>query len=278
MVLLVSVVFVNKITKEVILLAITGIMLYAAASIHNAIRDSDYQLPKYSRYTILFLIFVALSISVLNPVILITALLWVLLGFFYNTVARFILFGDATVLAITHFFLPSLSASILLGLEFKFTLQLAAFMFFTFWFIIHSKNLKDTLNDKKRGYKTLTTMTKNGKRIAIIFLGISFAFMLVAYFLFNLTKLYWVFLSIIYILGPIAIIHIIKNKEDFAVLLIRGVMLLFLFGLIISKAIDIRIVLFALSLCFIYGIILIKGLISPIQIYRRTLNEDRFSD
>lgn len=265
MVMMVSVAFANYFTKSIMYLALTCVLIYAAAGLHNAIKDKDYILPNYSKFVIIFLVVITIIISLQDLIVFFTGIAWIFLGLIYNTITRRVLFGDATILSVTHFALPSFSSSLLLGIDKSFALTLAGFMFITTWFIIHSKNLKDTMDDKKRGYRTLTTIIKSGKTITIILLWFSFIPMLFAYFLFNLTTIYLLILFFIFILGLIITKNILKSKEDFALKLARVIVMLFLFGLIASKAVDIKIVFFALCLFFVYGLFLIASVVKYLK-------------
>jgi len=276
MVMMISMAFANIINKEIIVLSLCCVLVYASAGIYNAIRDKDYMLPEYSKKVVWGLIIISLLLSLSNYIIFFTVITAISLGFIYNTISRFLLFGDTTVLSVTHYALPSFSSSMVLGLDKRFALTLTVFMLITSWFIMPLKNLKDTSNDKNRGYKTLTTITKHGKRTTIILFGLFFIPTSFAYFLFNLTKIYLFILALIFILELIIMINIIKNKEGFALKLARAMVLLFLFGLIISKATDIRIVLVAFYLFLVYCLFLIKEIISPVKMHLNIPKIEKF--
>jgi len=252
MVIMVSAAFANIINKEIIVLGISCILVYAAAAMHNAIRDKDYKLPQYSKKVMFILLFAAVILSLSNYVILFTVITWIFLGFIYNTIARSILFGDTTILSITHFALPSFSSSILLGLDFRLTILLSGFFFLLAWFITQTKNLKDTQEDKNRNYTTLTTKFLNGSFITKIFLFISFAFMVGSYFLFNLTIKFIGILSVIFLLIIVAMRKINNNGEKQGLSILRLVILIFMLGLIIEKTSNYFIVSLGLFLCFSY--------------------------
>jgi len=257
-VILVSAGFANKINKEIFLLGIISVLIYSAASIHNAFRDKDFSFTKNYWVVSFGILLLALSLSFTNIIIFMTAITSIFLGFFYNTISRFLLLGDTTILAITHFALPSFAASLLLSLDTNFAFSLAGFMFMGFWFILPIKNLKDYKSDKKRGYKTLVTVLKNGKAITIFLFAVSFLFMTLGFFLFELSP---VFLGIIFInmcLGVFIIRNVSLNKDGRALDLTRMVILLFLIGLIISSSFNFKIIFLALSFAFTYLFLLIK--------------------
>lgn len=248
--------FANKIPADFLFLCLAGILIYSAAGIHNAHKDGDYQLPSYFKFVIGGLIFSAILVSLSNKIIFLTTLAWLGLGIFYNTLARFILFGDTTILAITHHALPSLSASILLGLNWKLALLISSFMFLVFWFVIHIKNLKGVKEDTKRGYKTIATKFKKSKKITNILIGLAFIIMLSAYFIFNLSLIYLLVLSLVLVLKIIIIKKINNKKEESGLNLMRLATMIFLFGIVIDKASNFTIILFSFFLCFAYFLFL----------------------
>ena len=91
--------FVNRINVDVLLFALSCIFLYSSMGLFNAIKDKDYDLPRYAKLISLFLVFLSLLISFFNKIIFITFLLWLILGVIYNTIARKILFADAFILS-----------------------------------------------------------------------------------------------------------------------------------------------------------------------------------
>jgi len=262
MVIMVSAAFANTINKDVFVLCLCSLLIYSSASIHNAIKDRDYYLPSYSKKVMLGLIILSLLLSLSNKIIFFAVIIAISLGFIYNTISRFFLFGDTIILSITHFALPSISSSLLLGLNIKFAFILAGFMYIFSWLTVHSKNLKDTEDDKERGYKTLTTIFKNGRIISILLLELSFLFMLVAYFLFNLTNTFLVIFSIIFIVQLVIVYQVIKNKNHSALKLIRLLTILFLFGIIVDRTNKFIIIVMPLSLFLLYLILVLTNSIA----------------
>ena len=252
MIILVSASFANRVSTELVILGVVSILIYSGLGIQNAIQDKDYLLPSYSGFAIFILLIIGLIISLFNFIIFLTAMAWILLGYFYNTLSRYVLFGDTTLLSITHFALPLFSSSILVGFNMKFSLILAGTFFVIFFFIMPMKNLKDSLDDKIRKYKTLPTSGRKGKSITLILFSISIIPMACAYFLFNLSLIYIAFMILIILLGMFIIKKSLSKKEKSAVNLTRLFMLLFLFGFIVSKTSNFRIILLASGLGIFY--------------------------
>ncbi len=251
--------FANVISKKVIILGICGVLIYSSAGIHNAVRDKDYLLPKYSKKVMFILISIAIIMSLSDYIILFTAIVSIFLGLIYNTFSRFILFGDSTILAITHFALPSLSSSLLLDLPINFSLSLAGFMYIVSWFIISCKNLKDTTDDRKRGYKTLTTVSRGGRLMSIVLLLIGFSLMFFSYYLFQLSNIFLITFLAILVIQLIVIYCVLKNKNHSAVKISRLVMILFLLGIILDRASNIGVVIIPLLIFLSYIALLLMN-------------------
>ena len=252
LIILVSSSFAGYINLDLLILALASLLIYSAAGIQNAINDSDYSLDKNSRYVIYLFFILALIFSFYNKIILITAILWIVLGLLYNTLARYILLGDSTIIAITHFALPSFSSSLLLGLDFQFSLKLSLFFFLIFWFIIPSKNIKDLKSDKKRGYKTLTTLFSNGILITTIFKEIFFIFVFLSYFILELTEKFLFFFLFIYIIRLFS--DKIKNEQA-SLFLSRFLIILFLFSIILDRILikfNLQIIILASFICILF--------------------------
>ena len=260
MVMTVSMAFANTIVKEILLLGICCASVYAAIGIHNAIKDNDYQLPRYTKRVIYILVPIAVLVSFFNYIVFLTVIAWILFGFVYNTIARHILFGDTTILAITHFALPSFSSSFLLGLDLILALQLSILFFLIAWFITQAKNLKDTKNDKKRSYVTLTTKFRNGIFTTKVFAFVPLIFMLGSYFLFDLSIKFISILLIVTFLIITAEIKINQNQEKQSIGLLRLVFLVYMLGLIIEKTSSYPIILagFFLLLFYVFYLLMPK--------------------
>jgi 4-hydroxybenzoate polyprenyltransferase len=252
MVMAVSMAFAGEITKEIILLSICCALVYAVIGIHNAIKDKDYCLPRCTNKIMFLLSLAALIVSLFHYILFLTVIAWIILGIVYNTVARFVLFGDTTILAITHFALPSFVSSLLLGLDARFALMLSLLFFIIAWFITQTKNLKDTAKDKKRNYVTLTTKFKKGDIITQGFLIISFALMIVSYFLLYLGVKSIVVLVFVFIIIIIASKKINNNEQTQGLGLLRFGFLIFMFGLILEKTSNVVIIMYGLFLCCCY--------------------------
>ncbi|MBN1502348.1 UbiA prenyltransferase family protein [Candidatus Woesearchaeota archaeon] len=250
----------NSITKEIFFLGLSGILIYAAAGIHNAKRDSDYALPSYYKIVIALILVLALSIAFSNKIILITILLYTILGYVYNSYSRYVLFGDVTLLSITHHTIPTVASSILLGLRSAIIVKLSVYMFVTFWFLIHLKNLKDTREDKDRGYKTLTTEFKNGREWTLFCYEIGFASIALAYFLFGFGIKYIFFLLIIYILKNHIVHTALFHREKESLNYMRFMVLFFLIGFVSEYATSAVIYLISGVIFSLYTIFLINDI------------------
>jgi hypothetical protein len=147
----------GKITKEIYLLTICLILLYAPGGILNALKDKDYALPKYSKIVVYILPLIALIISFGNPKVFLASLIWILLGFAYNLFSRKILLADTSIMGITHYFVPVFFTLWILGKDLIPSMEISILIYFTFWLIIPLKNLNGIKKDKSLGYKTLTT-------------------------------------------------------------------------------------------------------------------------
>jgi 4-hydroxybenzoate polyprenyltransferase len=256
MAMTVSMAFAGTLSKEVILLGFCCALVYSVICIHNAQKDKDYELPKYTKAVLITISITAILISLYHYIIFLTVVAWILLGLIYNTIARFILFGDSTILAVTHFALPSYSASVILGINTRLALQISALFFFIAWFITQAKNLKDTPDDKKRKYVTLTTRFRKGALVSMVFAAIPFIFIVASFFIFSLSLKFGVILLITLIIIVIAEIMIRIKKEHQAIALLRLVFLVFMFGLIAEKTSDQGVILVGISLCAAYFIYL----------------------
>jgi 4-hydroxybenzoate polyprenyltransferase len=256
MAMTVSMAFANIITKEIILLGVCCALVYSAVGIHNAIKDHDYELPSYANIVMILMPIAAIVVSLSHYLLFITVLAWIALGLAYNTAARHILFGDTTILAVTHFALPSLMSSLILGLDLKVALPLSVIFFLIAWFITLAKNLKDIEEDKKRHYITLTTRFKNGVFITQMLMFIPFVVMLFAFFVFNLTPKFILVMVAAAFLTGIAIIKISKNQEKESIGILRLVFLVFMLGLIVEKTANYGVILLGVLLCLAYVVYL----------------------
>ncbi len=252
LVMLVSCAYAGYLPLSVIFLGIGCVLVYASAGIHNAIRDHDYILPRQSGFFVIGLISLALLISSAHAVIFLTILAWILGGLFYNTIARRILFGDSTVLAITHFALPSFASSLLVGLPLSFAATLSSLFFLIGWFITPTKNIKDTETDKKRGYVTLTTAFSSGRKLTHLFMGVALLLMVLSSILLSryLT-------AVIIGMSSFIILRIAKKEtrqgnDTYALGLLRLIVIVFLLSLIIETTLSTVIALGALFLAFGY--------------------------
>lgn len=258
MVILVPATFVGHLSWQIFIMMLIGILIYSASGIYNAIRDNDYSINYGSKKIIYILLIISLILSLTNRIIFLTTIIAIILGIIYNTYSRRIILADSSILAVTHFALPCFASSILIGLNYNFAFILSGYLFLVFWFLMPIKNLKGIDDDKKRKYKTLATTLKNGKLITLILFCISFFLMFIAYFLFRLNKIYPFILIIILMLYILVIIKILSKKEIAALKYVRGIILLFLFGIILGVSNNIIVIFFSSLLIIIYLLILFK--------------------
>jgi 4-hydroxybenzoate polyprenyltransferase len=252
MIILVSAAFAGFLNREVLLLGFVAVLVYSASGVYNSIRDKDHSLPKYSKKMVWVLLLVALFLSLMNRIVFFTALAAVFLGVLYNTYSRRVVLGDNTVLAVTHFVLPSLSASLLLGLDLKLTGLLGGVFFLIGWFITPVKNLKDADEDRKRGYVTLVTKFSKGVSITKVFISISFVLMFLSYFLFGLSNIHVPFVAALLFFLFITM-RKINNKDNLLALdVLRFAFMVFMVGIILSKSFDFYLITLTLSISLVY--------------------------
>jgi 4-hydroxybenzoate polyprenyltransferase len=187
----------EKINKEIYLLSLCLILLYASGGILNAIKDKDYELPPYSKIIIYILPIITLIISLNNSKIFLASLIWVIFGFAYNLTSRKILLADTSIMSLTHYFIPVFFSLWILGMNIMPAIEISTLIYATFWLIIPLKNLNGINKDKKLGYKTLTTLSKQGKKITIILYYLSFILISYFYYFLELKKIYLFMLIII---------------------------------------------------------------------------------
>ncbi|HKL23603.1 MAG TPA: hypothetical protein VJ895_02525, partial [Candidatus Nanoarchaeia archaeon] len=139
----------GKITKEIYLLTICLVLLYAPGGILNALKDEDYILPKYSKIVVYILPLIALIISFENTTLFLASISWIIFGYIYNVFSRKILFLDNTLICITHHFIPVFFSLIILGETIKNSFFIGTYIYLVFWFLAPIKNLNGIEKDKK---------------------------------------------------------------------------------------------------------------------------------
>ena len=253
----------DKINADVFILSLVCLLTYCGASIHNAIRDNDYPLPDYAKYPTYIFHGLAFAFACTNMIIFFTLITWILLGVVYNTIARRVIFGDITLLGLTHLAIPMISSSLLLGYPLLESMFAAAYIYALFLLLGNMKNIKDAESDKKRGYKTINTITKNGEHITRYLAGIAWAMMLLALFIFDLS---YRFLILFIAITALAIYSFsISNKaEGFHIF--KLAFIAFLFSMIIDKTNNIAIITTGAAYCIIYLIPVIAKQISGTKI------------
>jgi hypothetical protein len=258
--LLIPTAFANKITPDIFVLSLCCILLYSVSGIHNSKRDKDHPIPNYYKKVIVFLVFSSVLLSLYNIIIFLTVIISILLGIFYNTASRKILFGDATVLGFTHAAIPIISSSLLVGLSIATAIKLAVVFYAFIWILGNIRNQKDSKEDKKREYKTYATIIKNPRILTQIFIGLSFFIVSLSLIIFKLNPrslIIFALISLIYI--AINILTSLK-KDVLAMQILRLVILLFSFMLVIGTTSNRIIVYFEIVLIILF--LWITGLIS----------------
>lgn len=239
----------NKWNLEIIFLGISLLLIYSFAGIQNALKDKDHEVTKETKIISFIPLFIALIISTLNIWIFIASVSWILLGIFYNTKSRKILFLDTTILGITHYFLPLFTSLVLLENSIGSSFKTAIPIYLITWFILPIKNLKETKKDEKLGYKTLTTKYKNGKEITIISF-VSSIFLLIAYLYSIGTSFFYIeFIAIIYL---VVLISIRTEQEKLTLKLTRLLFLIFFFILIIINTKELNFIFWGISIIILF--------------------------
>ena len=201
-------------------------ILYGAVAIHNAKKDNDYPLPDSTSKVIIFLLIFAIYLASREKIVFIGIVVLFILGILYNLVSRYIVAGDATIIAFSHIAWPMFISSTILGLSKNYKFVFPIIMYVIFWFLLHLKNLKDTIGDKKRGYKTITTNFKNGREITLVSSQISYIFMIIFFFVFNFK--YKLIFSLILLFVSLSVFIKIKIEDDIYVAnLLKFSMILF---------------------------------------------------
>ncbi len=263
--ILVPVAFANNINKGIYSLGAVCIFTYMAAGVMNAKKDNDYEISSYYRIFVFVLLVIAFLFSLGNIIVTITFFTWMILGGIYNYLARYYLFGDVTLLSITHHTIPTFSSAMVLGLDMKTSIAISVFMFITFWFIIHLKNLKDTEDDRNRGYKTMTTDIGNGLPNTKLCFELSFFCMFLAYFIFDLSQTYLIVFTAILLVKILVTYFIDLDAYTTALNFMRFMVIVFLFGLIIDKVSDPDILYLSMAIAILYVVFLLADLVDELR-------------
>lgn len=253
--ILIPVAFTSRITIEIFFLMSLCVILYAIGALYNAEIDNDYELHDTRKVLVIFTLG-GLILALTHLILLITYLSWFILAFIYSKYSRSILFGDSTILAITHATIPILSSSVLSGLDVKSTIILTIFMSLSLWLVIPMKNLNGIEKDKELGYSTLITKLFNGRRITFFLFELYFISIMLAYFVLSLNHIFLSFVIIIFILKIIIFDNINNGNEVLGYKLSKLVTLLFSLGIIVSVNSRLIILLIPILLIFIYTIYL----------------------
>lgn len=260
--LMIPIAFANKVNLNVVFLCLSLIILYAAVGVQNAKKDNDYELPGYVNLVVYGLVITAFLFSLKHIIIFSTTLTILVLGLIYNFISRYVLLLDVTVVTATHHSLPMLATSLLLNLNMKLIIILCTYIYFVYWLFIHIKNLKDKEDDKNRGYKTIATEFKNGRKITLILFEISFLLMVAGYFLFKFNPIYLISLLILFFMKQSIKRNILKNNEEKALDYLRFVSVVFVYSIVLQKITELNVLLFCSIPLFVNFALLAKDKLS----------------
>ena len=257
----------GKITKEIYLLTICLVLLYAPGGILNALKDEDYILPKYSKIVVYILPLIALIISFENTTLFLASISWIIFGYIYNVFSRKILFLDNTLICITHHFIPVFFSLIILGETIKNSFFIGTYIYLVFWFLAPIKNLNGIEKDKNLKYKTLPVVYKQGKKITFILYYVSFILMIPAYFIFELNALYLALLFALLLLFLIT--KKIEKRKNYSGMLKIARLIISLFGFAITISItkNIKLIILGSTIIFFFLEETIKKLIKYQEIF-----------
>lgn len=258
-VILLPAAYTNKFPISLFYLASSIILIYSSASIYNAYKDKDYKLPPYFKKLMIFMVILALSIASLDKTIFIASIFAVFLGYIYNTKARFFSLGDSLVAGITHYALPVLVSSLLVDLNLLKAIPLSMIVYTMALCIGPITDLKDIKKDRKLGYKTIVSDSKNPKKISLIFLNISFLIMIFLYLFLQKNQASLLLLIPVFLIKTKVSKKIKNNKPKQALNLMRLYLISSFILLILVLTYDIRIAILSVLILFFYLFALIKN-------------------
>ncbi len=259
MVMLIPAAYSNKFPLTLLYLGLVAVLIYSAAGIHNAYKDKDYKLPQYSKKVILGIVLIALLLASLDKIILITSVIAIFLGYIYNTISRYIIFGDTFIAGLTHFVLPIIASSLLVGLSISTAFSLSILFYFLALCIGPTTNLKDIMEDKKRGYKTLVNSVNKPRTIAIILLNFSFIIVVLMYLFLGVKGLSLLWLIPAFLLELVTVKSIYESKLENALNLMRFYLITSFALLILILTSNKYLIFSSLSVLFIYFFTLLYG-------------------
>ena len=248
--IMIPVAFANKINLDICLLIISCTLMYAVGGLINAKADKDYPTECLTITSWIFL-FTAITLSLHNLIITATILISFIMSFIYSKYSRHILFGDSIALATTHIAIPMISSALILGILPKIIL-LTPYLMLTLAIIAPMKNLNGIETDKKRKYKTLMTIFKNGKTPTHILMKLYFIIAFSAFFLFDLTKKFLAIIAVLFLIQIIMDICMTTKKEIEAYGLVRLVIISLPFAFVFDKATNPILPLISLTFINIY--------------------------
>lgn len=243
--------FTNKISVDIFLLMICCTLMYMVGGLINAKLDKDFNATKIT-LTIIILFSISIIISLQNKIIFFTVLASLAMGLIYSKLSRFILFGDAITLSITHAAIPIISSSIIIGLNIQLTLIIITLVLPPFIFITPMKNLNGIEEDKKRNYATLMTKYKNGKTATHILLSLYFLAVFLIYFLTDLGNKFLFIVFLMFIIKIFMDYYMNINQELIAYALVRLVIIILPFAFVFDQAKKIELILISSSFVLVY--------------------------
>lgn len=265
LVMLIPWAYVGILPYKTLYLIIACIACYAAAGVDNSVMDRDEE-KIAGKINVAYMLYAsAILISSFNWIILISSLIWVACGIIYNRIARKVPFGDASMIAFSHFAFPLSVSSYMSGLGIQIILLWASFLYAVTWLAIHTKNLKDTGRDGRNRYWTLTTRYEKGRIVSVALFIISVLLTGISPMIFGIGMRFFASYLLLIMIGVITAKSFLNGKDRIAVMTARLYLALFPAAIVISISQMIWPILAAMSLLFVlviplgYSIVLMKG-------------------
>jgi len=262
--IMIAVGFADKITLNIFILMACCVMMYTVGGLINAKADKDFEAKKIN-IAIIVLLFISLILSFNHYIIFLAVIASLFMGFVYNKVFRFFLFGDSIALAITHVIIPIVSSSLILNLSTPTFISVIPLAAIPFGLIAPMKNLRGITGDKKRHYKTLMTTNKNGKQITYVLLSLYFIAVFAAYFILDLGNRFLFVVFILFIVKVFMDYYMINKKEIIAYGLVRLVIITLPFAFVFDKTSNISFIALSFSFIFIYFLYFISKIKSALK-------------
>lgn len=257
-IMLIPVAFASHINLEVIFLMLSSVLLYGGFSIHNAIKDDDYELPSYSKLVMYLMIGSSLGFGFISYINMISILLWIALGYLYNGYSRKILFADISFLTLANFVLPIISSALVLKVDMRTIIIVSVLSYISLWFFSNLKNLNGFEDDKKRGYKTIATEFNNFKPLVKIFFDMGVLFSFIIYLVLPMSQLYLVGMVFFLILKVLVFICLDFNQLNLSLRILRTMIIVLTSAFLLGNVPSLYVV--ALPLIFLSSIFWLKDM------------------